>query len=126
MLKVLRLNDFAAAEAGGADADALSLTSYFRVHWTQVDVPASLGDVVRVTDAVSRLRLLAADITLLCHDYSQVNSDEFRCCEANLNFTGTWLDWANPGGMTLVAAMRYLIVCSPRFNPLPRLAIPSP
>ena len=37
----------------------------------RVDVPAPLGDVVGVADAVSRLRLLAADITLLCHDCSR-------------------------------------------------------
>jgi hypothetical protein len=30
---------------------------------------------VRVADAVSRLRLLAADITLLCHEDSQKYSD---------------------------------------------------
>jgi hypothetical protein len=67
----LGFNDFAAAQAGRADADALPLTADFRVHRTQVDVPAPLGDIVRVADAVSRLRLLAADITLLCHDDSQ-------------------------------------------------------
>jgi hypothetical protein len=34
----------------------------------QVYIPASLGDVVGVADAVSELRLLAANITLLGHD----------------------------------------------------------
>lgn len=70
VVKVLRLDDFAAAEAGRADADALSLAANLGVHRSQVDVPAPLSDVVRVADAVARLRLLAADIALLCHDSS--------------------------------------------------------
>ena len=66
-VSLLRLNDFTAAQAGRADADPLSLTIHLCVHRTQVDIPAPLGDVVGVTDVVSRLRLLAADFTLLCH-----------------------------------------------------------
>jgi hypothetical protein len=69
-LTVLRFGDFAAADAGGADAHALALAGDLGVYRLQVDVPAPLGDVVGVADAVSRLRLLAADITLLCHDDS--------------------------------------------------------
>jgi hypothetical protein len=65
--RVLGLNDFAAAQAGRADADPFSLSVDLGMHWTQVDVPAPLGHVVGVADAVSRLRLLAADFTLLCH-----------------------------------------------------------
>ena len=64
----LRLNDFAAAQAGRAHADTFTLAVDFGVHRAQVDVPAPLGHVVGVADAVSRLRLLAANITLLCHD----------------------------------------------------------
>ena len=63
----LRFNDFTATQAGRADADPLSLTIHLRVHRTQIDIPAPLGDVVSVADAVSRLRLLAADCALLCH-----------------------------------------------------------
>ena len=63
----LGFHDFTATQAGRADADPLSLAFHLGVHRTQVDVPAPLGDVVGVADAVSRLRLLAADITLLCH-----------------------------------------------------------
>jgi hypothetical protein len=37
----------------------------------QINVPTPLSHVMGVADAVSRLRLLAADITLLCHDYSR-------------------------------------------------------
>ena len=69
--RFLSLNDFAAAQAGRADAHTLSGRPHAGVHRTQVDVPAPLGDIVRVADAVSRLRLLAADIALLCHDHSQ-------------------------------------------------------
>jgi len=82
----LRFNDFTAAQAGRADADPLSLTSHFGVHRTQINVPAPLGDVMRVADAVSRLRLLAADITLLCHWTAAPES--FRSCRANIDFTG--------------------------------------
>src|SRR5450631_4580039 len=69
--RFLRLDDFTAAQAGRADAHTLGGRAHTGVHRTQVDVPAPLGDVVRVADAVSRLRLLAADIALLCHDDSQ-------------------------------------------------------
>jgi hypothetical protein len=65
--RVLGLNDFAAAQAGRAHAHPFSLAVNLGMHWTQVDVPAPLGHVVGVADAVSRLRLLAADFTLLCH-----------------------------------------------------------
>ena len=71
VVEFLRLNDFTAAQAGRADAHPLGGRAHPSVHRTQVNIPAPLGDVVRVTDAVSRLRLLAADITLLCHDDSQ-------------------------------------------------------
>ena len=71
MANLLGFNDFAAAQAGRADAHALRGRAHAGVHRTQIDVPAPLGDVVRVADAVSRLRLLAADIALLCHDDSQ-------------------------------------------------------
>jgi hypothetical protein len=65
---LLRLNDFAAAQAGGADAHAFGGSAHTGVHRTQIHVPAPFGDVVGVADAVSELRLLAADFTLLSHD----------------------------------------------------------
>ena len=70
-LAVLRLNDFAAANAGSAGPYALGSTIHAGVDRTQVHIPAPLGNIVRVADAVSKLRLLAADITLLCHDCSR-------------------------------------------------------
>ena len=65
---LLGLNDFAAAQAGRADADALSLAVHFSVHWTQIDVPAPLRHVVRVRNVVAELRPFAANIADLCHD----------------------------------------------------------
>jgi hypothetical protein len=38
------------------------------VDWTQIDIPAPFGHVVRVADIVSELRPLAADFTDLCHN----------------------------------------------------------
>jgi hypothetical protein len=67
----LRLDDFAAANAGSAGPYALGGRPNAGVHGTQIHIPAPLRDVVRVADAVSELRLLAADITLLCHDCSR-------------------------------------------------------
>src|SRR5271169_1383462 len=66
--RFLRLDHFAAAQAGRAYAHTFGGSAHAGVHGTQIHVPAPLGDVVSVADAVSKLRLLAADITLLCHD----------------------------------------------------------
>jgi hypothetical protein len=64
----LRFDHFAAAQAGCADSHAFGGGAYTGMHGAQIDVPAPLGDVVGVADAVTELRLFAADITLLCHD----------------------------------------------------------
>ena len=82
-MEKLGFNDFSAAQAGCAHADALSLSANLGVHRTQVDVPAPLGDVVGVADAVSRLRLLAADITLLCHRTAAPRSAQNLWSEAS-------------------------------------------
>ena len=71
----LRFNHFAAAQAGGADADAFGGGAHFGVDRAQVDVPAPLGHVVGVADIVSELRPLAAEITNMCHGLLQMNSD---------------------------------------------------
>jgi hypothetical protein len=63
-------DDFAAAQAGGADADAFGRSLDFGVNWAQVDVPAALGDVVGVADVVTELRPFAADLANLCHGVS--------------------------------------------------------
>ena len=69
-LLLLRLDDFAAAQAGRADAHALGGRADFGVHGAQVDVPAPLGHVVGVADVISKLRPFAADRANLCHDCS--------------------------------------------------------
>ena len=67
----LGLNDFAAAQAGGADADTLARALHFGVHRAQIDVPAPLGHVVGVADVIPKLRPFAADFANLCHDFSE-------------------------------------------------------
>jgi len=67
MVEPLRLGDFAAAQAGSADAHALVAGLGLGVDRAQVDVPAPLGHVMRVTDVVARARSLAANLTYLCH-----------------------------------------------------------
>jgi hypothetical protein len=67
----LRLNDFAAAQAGGADANTLASALHFGVDRAQIDVPAPLGHVVGVAYVISKLRPFAADFANLCHDYSE-------------------------------------------------------
>ena len=71
----LRFDDFAAAEAGGANANPFSSGAHFGVHWPQIHVPAPLGDVMGVADVISKLRPLAADLTYLCHGLLQVSSE---------------------------------------------------
>ena len=68
---VLGLGDFAAPQAGSADAHPLGSAFYFGANRTQVDVPAPTGHVVGVADGISELRPSAADITNLCHDDSR-------------------------------------------------------
>ena len=71
----LCLHYFAAAQAGSADANALGGALYLGPHRAEVDVPAPAGHVVGVTDGISEMRLLAADITNLCHGLLQISSD---------------------------------------------------
>ncbi len=68
MLPSLRFDDFAAAQAGSADADVLGGGSHLSVNGAQVDIPAALADVVGVADGVTELRTLAADIAYSCHN----------------------------------------------------------
>ena len=67
-LENLRLNDFAAAQAGRACPNMLGRRSDFRVNRTQIDIPAPLAHVVGVADGISELRPLAANITNSCHN----------------------------------------------------------
>ena len=67
----LSLDDFAAAQAGGADSNALVGALHLGVNRTQIHIPAAAAHVVGVADGISKLRPLAADIANLCHDYSR-------------------------------------------------------
>src|ERR1700736_1999755 len=71
----LRFGDFAAAQAGGADADPSGSGAHLGVHRSQVHIPTPFGDVVGVADIISELRPLAADLTYLCHSLLQVSSE---------------------------------------------------
>ena len=66
--KLLRFDDFAAAQAGRAHAHVLGGCADLCVNRAQIDVPAPFGYVVRVADGVAELRPLAANITNSCHD----------------------------------------------------------
>ena len=63
----LGLDDLAAAQTRGADANALCPAFHFGTDGAQIDVPAPLGHVMGVADVVSKLRPLAANLTNLCH-----------------------------------------------------------
>ena len=70
----LRFYDFAAAQAGGTDAQLLRGALHARADRLQVDVPAASAYVVRVTDGVSELRPSAADLTNSCQQIARTNS----------------------------------------------------
>jgi len=63
----LCLSDAAGTNAGSADANPYMAAVHNRPDALQVDVPAALGDVVRVTDLVAESRTLAAHFTNPCH-----------------------------------------------------------
>jgi len=65
---LLRLDDFPAADAGGASADMLGGGAHFGVNRTQIHVPAPLAHIVRVANGISELRPLAANVTNSCHN----------------------------------------------------------
>src|SRR5687767_8290812 len=65
--KRLRLLYLSAAQAGGADAQALGGGVDPGADRTQVHVPAALGHVVRVADVVTELRPFAAHFTYTRH-----------------------------------------------------------
>ena len=59
--------NLAVADAGGADADPFSGTVDNDTNALQVHVPASLGDIVGVTDPVPEHGPSSADFTYFCH-----------------------------------------------------------
>jgi hypothetical protein len=60
--------DLAAADAGGANANALGASVDQRAHSLQIDVPAALGHVMRVADAVAELRSASTHFTYFRHN----------------------------------------------------------
>jgi hypothetical protein len=50
---LLRFNHFAAADARRAYSHAFGGSAHAGVYWTQIHVPAPLGDVMGVADSVS-------------------------------------------------------------------------
>ena len=60
--------DFAATDAGSANAHAFGGAVNQCANGLQVEVPAPLGYVVRVADAVAKLRPTAANFTYSCHE----------------------------------------------------------
>ena len=67
-----RFLHFAALQTIRANAHALSRSADSCPDRPQVDVPAAVAHVVSVTDIVSKLRLLAANIANLCHCLLQI------------------------------------------------------
>ncbi len=63
----LSLYDLAAAQARRTHPHTLVAVRRLGVHRAQIDVPAPLGDVVGVTDVISRARPFAANFANLCH-----------------------------------------------------------
>ena len=65
------LGHLAAANAGGAGADAFAHAIYHGSHRAQVHVPAPFGHIVSVADIVAELRPFAADIAYSWHRNSK-------------------------------------------------------
>jgi hypothetical protein len=66
-IEKLSFGDFAALDAVGANADALSGALNDGVDGLKVRAPATAGDVVGVRDVIAKLRAFAAKIAYLCH-----------------------------------------------------------
>ena len=87
MTRCLGFCDFAAAQAGSADAKPLIAALHLRVDIAQVHVPTPFRDVVGVADVISKLRPLAAIFAYLCHDCSEVLESTGK-----IDFTGISAD----------------------------------
>ncbi len=61
------LDNFAALQAGRANANTLAGTLNYGAHLAQIYVPAPLGDIVGVADVIPELRPFAAHFTYACH-----------------------------------------------------------
>lgn len=58
---------FTAANAGRADTDTLTRSSYQSMDILQIDVPAAIRNVMGVADAVPKLGTFATYFTDFCH-----------------------------------------------------------
>jgi hypothetical protein len=79
-VRELRLYDFAATHAGGANAHLLAIAAalHLGANRAQIDVPAPLGDVMGVANVITGARTLAANLTYLCHDF--LRNLQNLCC----------------------------------------------
>lgn len=59
--------DFTGPDAGRANAETAAGAVYNRAHTLQVQVPAALGNIVGVADAVAELRPAATHFANSCH-----------------------------------------------------------
>src|SRR5947207_2304741 len=64
---LLGFDDFAAAQAGRANAHTLGGGANSCMHRAQINIPAPLAHVVGMADRIAAHRLLAANFTNLCH-----------------------------------------------------------
>jgi hypothetical protein len=62
-----RFLNFAAADAGCADANTCAGPVHKSMDRLQIQIPAALGDIVGVTDAMPELRPAATDFTNFSH-----------------------------------------------------------
>jgi hypothetical protein len=59
--------DFAAPDAGGADAYPLTRAADERVYGLKIQIPATFCYVVGMTDAIPELGTATTDFTNFCH-----------------------------------------------------------
>ena len=62
-----RFLNLAAADAGSADTQALARALYYRMNRMQIQVPTTLGHIMRMTDPMPELRPTATNFTRFCH-----------------------------------------------------------
>jgi hypothetical protein len=60
--------DFSALDARGADTNTLGRSGHYGVHRLQIQIPATLGQIVGVADTVSEPRAALTDFTHFRHN----------------------------------------------------------
>jgi hypothetical protein len=68
----LSLDYLAGFNAPRADPNAFAAAGDLGLNGTKIDIPAPLGNIVRMRDLIAELRTLAADCTNLSHDQLQI------------------------------------------------------